>query len=167
MGFGKFGSKPRKVNNPLYWVNRYRQDERTRGRQHRQSVHPTVHQQLVIDQFNEKWHRLIDIHERVIAMLIEPLNGRYIKESIAIKLIAYTKEAAELRKLINARVGIPDEYKLMKNELAKYATVIKMIALLASKVCTKLEIYHDIENAKYDASSKSILLNESIVFFMG
>ena len=28
MSFGKYGSRPRSVNNPLYWVNRYRQDSR-------------------------------------------------------------------------------------------------------------------------------------------
>lgn len=178
MSFGKFGSRPRGVNNPIYWVNRYRQDERSRGSQLRQDERSRgsqlrqnekhrIHQQIAVDKFNERWHRLIDIHKKIITICLEPLNGKYVKESIALELIGFTKKAVELRKSINTSLAIDDAYILMVSELTKYATYIKEIALLASEVCTELEIYDDIKNARYDASSKSILLNESVVYFIG
>lgn len=167
MSFGKFGSRPRGVNNPIYWVNRYRQDERSRGRQPPKDSKRRVGQQLAVDQFNERWHRLIDIHKKIITFCIEPLNGRYVKESIALELIDYTKKAVELRELINTQLAIVDAYVLMESQLTKYATCIKEIALLASEVCVELEIYDDLKSAKYDASSKTILLNESLACFIG
>lgn len=167
MSFGKFGSRPRGVNNPIYWVNRYRQDERSRGSQTPKDEKRRVGQQLAVDQFNERWRRLIDTHKIIINICIEPLNGRYVKESIALDLATFTKKAVELRELINTNLAIDDAYVLMASELTKYATCIKEIALLASKVCTELQIYDDIKNARYDASSKTILLNGSLAYFIG
>lgn len=151
MSFGKFGSRPRGVNNPIYWVTRFRQEEIRRDRQ-----------QTSIDKFNEKWHRLIDVHESIIKHFLKPLKDQLIDEQIADKLIAYANDAVVLRESIKSNINT-----CYASELSKYATALKKLALLAVKVCTKLQLYDDTENVTYNAPSKSILLNESVLFFLG
>jgi hypothetical protein len=149
MSFGKFGAKPRAIKNPLYWVNMSRLDDRKR---------------LSVERFNEKWHRLNDVHAHIIKYYFRPLAKDEIlvdKDDIE-RLIAYSNIAAESRDWIKENIN-----NVPFSELSKYSTILKKTSLLAIKICSRSGIYKNIKSFSYDSSSKSIIMDKSVLYYLG
>lgn len=151
MSFGKYGAKPRSMNNPVYWVNRHLQDKRQK-----------VASAVATEKFNEKWHRLEKIRNNLHEHFITPLNGINVSAAEANAFHGLLVESNDRRKFIQESIN-----SCSVTELSKYATSIKKLALLAFKLCKKYQIYSDIDNVIYKASDKAIFLNGEIIYFLG
>lgn len=151
MSFGKFGARPRGMNNPVYWVSKHLQDQRRIAA----NVAST-------ERFNEKWHRLNKIRDHLHEQFILPLDGKKVSEAEADSFHLLLCETNDRRKFVQENIET-----CSFSELSKYATGIKKLALLAFKLCRKYEIYNDIEDFSYNASEKVILLNGDVIYFVG
>lgn len=151
MSFGKFGARPRSMNNPTYWVSRHMQDQR------RLTAKINAN-----NKFNEKWQRLNSIFDSLQEHFLSKLNG----------LNATKLENDSLVNSFNSAKEIKDEISMNINncgmaELSKYATCIKRLSLITFKLCKRLSIYDDINEVSYDAAAKSIILNGKVIYYMG
>lgn len=151
MGFGKFGARPRSVSNPLYWVGRYRQDERIR-----------IKREASVTKFNEKWNRLNSIKTFIAEDFIQKLNGHDVTERENIKLNELWSSVLENQLYIAENINT-----CSSSDLSKYATSLKQLALHAIKLCKKLNLCDDIITCEYIAADKSIFINGNLLYDLG
>lgn len=117
-----------------------------------------------IDRFNEKWKRLNAIAEEVREHCVLPLV-----------LMSADLNGKELDKLQDHWNDVVDWSSAIANDidgaqlrhLSQYATAIKRVTLYAVKLCQKYSVLNDIESVRYNAASKSILINEEDFFYLG
>lgn len=151
MGFGKFGAHPRSMNSGLYWVGRHLQSQRR-----------IQAQNSSIAKFNEKWHRLQDVYQKVIDDFVRPLEGKDISRKDYESLNSVNEAARALRMHIQNNIN-----DCGASELSKYATQVKILTLLSARICADLGIYTDIEEVSYSPANKSIMINGEQFFYIG
>ncbi len=151
MSFGKFGSRPRGMSNPIYWVNRHLQDQR------RQEAKINS-----VNKFNEKWQRLNAIFDNLRENFIVPLNGLSVTTLENQRLYSCLESAINMKSEISNRINDSSI-----GDLSKYATSLKRLILISFSLCKKLSIYSDIKSIEYDSKSKTILLNGEVIYYLG
>jgi hypothetical protein len=151
MGFGKFGAHPRSMNSGLYWVGRHLQSQRR-----------IQAQNSSIDKFNEKWRRLQDIYEKVLDHFVRPLQDKEISRKEFEALNSANEAARALREHVRRNIN-----DCGANDLSKYATQVKKLALTSMRICADLGVYTDIEEVSYSAVTKSIMLNGQQFYYLG
>jgi hypothetical protein len=151
MGFGRFGAHPRGMNNGIYWVGRHLQSERQI-----QAKNSTV------ERFNEKWHRLQEVYNKVLEHFVRPLQDQEITRQEFESLDSANEAARELRAHISSNIN---DCKV--TDLSKYATQIKKLALTSMQICVDKGVYTDIEQFSYSPVDKSVMLNGEPFYYLG
>lgn len=107
--------------------------------------------------FNWRWEHLNEIRERVIDDFVIPLEPFIdcMTSNEHIKLNEYIQEMNDWYEEINRHIN-----DATQNNLSRYATTIKKVAMKSIKLCKKYNVYTDIYSIEYVANEKALYLNE-------
>jgi len=113
-------------------------------------------QKARINRFNSRWHKLRSIHNSVIEDFVHPLEPVLKERSVNeyIKLSEYIRDMTDWHDEINSHIN-----DATQNNLSRYATAIKKVAIKSMKLCKKYEVYSDIESIEYIAKEKTLYMN--------
>lgn len=113
--------------------------------------------------FNARWERLNSYADRVTPEFYRPLwdSGKMTTKEV-LKLGNLISEMHDLRHAINDEI----EHAQQKH-LSQYATSIKNALLNTAKLCKKYSVLRDLKSVRYDAPTKSIMINERETFYFG
>ena len=115
------GRTPKSMSNPIYWVRKTLDQSNSRSRQ-----------AGAIDNFNERWNRLVKIHNLVLSEWVTGELSRQSSNNELIKLKKYIVEAKEWNTAIDGNI---DDAK--QSHLSKYSTQLKNMALTSMKLNKK------------------------------
>ena len=116
-----------------------------------------------IRQLNEKWQRLNQCvlvlkDEFIMPLIDDAIITNAEDDRLAVAMEKVTDWADSIDANINS-IG--------RQELSQYATSIKNLTLMTIKLCAKYSIFTDIESVRYNTATKTILLNEEPLFYLG
>ena len=116
-----------------------------------------------LTELNEKWDRL---NQCLIALNTDFLQPLFEDDPLTVaehdRLAAALEKAVDWKEAINANVE-----HVGRRELSQYATSIKSLTLLTFKHCKKYSVFSDIESVRYNTATKTVLLNEQPLFYLG
>lgn len=143
------GAGVKAIKNPVYWSRMQIQNQRYKAQS-----------QALVERFNERWHRLGDIQNKIandfVDEIIEDLRGKELD-----KLMLYIDEMQSWVEFIEGNIDTVNN-----SHLSKYATRIKNVGIFSMKMCKKYEKYSDISTVEYNAKEKMIYMdNESFYYF--
>jgi len=165
-------------NSPIYWVRMHNQDLRNKNRS-------AQAKQRSIEKFNDRWHRLCEIHEIVDNLWYENIGDgddikidissaegssvdeamlrkykRKIEKSIQ-KVLKHKTEAKEFNHLINENIDTTGN-----GDLSKYATRIKNFSLAVVQVLIDINSL-DNDSVQYIKEEKTIYIDGEDVWYLG
>ena len=114
-----------------------------------------------VEQFNERWQRLGNIHDDIAEKFIDEVLGNLNGDDYD-ALMPHIEEVLTWQKKINQNLDQAQE-----KHLSEYATHLKNTAMLAIELCKKYEIYGDIKSFEYIEQSQILKLNGEDFYFFG
>lgn len=113
-----------------------------------------------VAELNEKWDRL---NQCLIALDSDFLQPLFEDDPLSIaehdRLVSDIEKAVDWKEAINANVE-----HVGRRELSQYATSIKSLTF---KLCKKYSVFSDIESVRYNTATKTVLLNDQPLFYLG
>ena len=115
------------------------------------------------EQFNQRWNRLVRMHHNLLNDFVCPVvDSGKLTSSESSELEKRLLEMKSWFDTINADVN-----NARQNDLARYATSLRNVALEAIRSCKKYGVYEDIQSVEYRIQRKMIILNGKDLYFIG